>query len=140
MSMSSGSTPRTSSGHTALISADKVQGTDVYNQQGDHLGHIEDVILHKISGEVVYAVMAFGGFLGIGERYTPVPWNVLKYDTDKDGYMVPLNRETLEQAPNFTLDELSGDDGSWGDSVSRYFDTGSSRSANAGSTDRTSLM
>ena len=61
----------TASGHTRLILAEKVQGTDVYNQAGEHIGTVEDVVLDKLSGNVVFAVMSFGGFLGIGERYHP---------------------------------------------------------------------
>ena len=66
---------------SSLISSDKVEGTAVYNRPGDKLGSIHSVMIDKISGKVAYAVMSFGGFLGIGDRYHPLPWHVLTYDT-----------------------------------------------------------
>src|SRR4051794_36640331 len=68
---------------TTLISAEKVSGTDVYNTAGDSLGEVHDVMIDKVSGRVTYAVMSFGGFLGIGQKYHPLPWSSLVYDTDK---------------------------------------------------------
>ena len=59
----------------SLIAADRVEGTAVYNRQGDHLGAIKTVMIDKPSGKVAYAVMSFGGFLGIGEKYHPLPWS-----------------------------------------------------------------
>lgn len=89
---------------TTLISADKVTGTDVYNGAGEHLGEIHDVMIDKVSGRVAYAVMSFGGFLGIGENYHPLPWSSLSYDTDKGGYLVNVTREQLEGAPVYAED------------------------------------
>ncbi|MGH6919565.1 MAG: PRC-barrel domain-containing protein, partial [Geminicoccaceae bacterium] len=57
-----------------LIAADKVKGTSVYNPQGEKLGSIYGLMIDKLSGRVIYAVMSFGGFLGIGDRYHPLPW------------------------------------------------------------------
>ena len=65
-----------------LIASDKVQGTNVYNAAGDNLGAIHDVMIDKQSGKVAYAIMSFGGFLGMGNQYHPLPWSVLKYDTN----------------------------------------------------------
>ncbi|WP_407048776.1 PRC-barrel domain-containing protein [Methyloraptor flagellatus] len=104
-----------------LISADKVQGTDVYNEAGEHLGHIEDVMLHKESGRVAYAIMAFGGFLGIGERYHPIPWSVLTYRVDRGGYVVPYARNQLEGAPHYSIEELGDRDTQWRDTVHTYY-------------------
>jgi hypothetical protein len=117
--------PNISTGTSAasLISAGRVQGTSVYNTKGEHLGHVEDIMLHKVSGKVAYAIMAFGGFLGIGERYHPLPWSILKYDTSQEGYVVPLEGAQLEGAPSFERDELGGDDSAWRDPVHRYYDT-----------------
>jgi hypothetical protein len=61
-----------------LIAADKVQGTNVYNITGDNLGSIHDLMIDKATGKVAYAIMAFGGFLGIGNQYHPLPWSLLK--------------------------------------------------------------
>jgi hypothetical protein len=94
----------------SLISADKVQGTPVYNTQGESLGELEDVMIDKRSGKIAYAVMSFGGFLGIGNDYHPLPWNTLKYDTRQGGYVVGLTKQQLEGAPRFA----SNDNPAWG--------------------------
>ncbi|MBA3520628.1 MAG: PRC-barrel domain-containing protein, partial [Rhizobiales bacterium] len=79
----------------SLIAASKVEGTNVYNRQGESLGSIYDVMIDKRSGQVAYAVMSFGGFLGMGESYHPLPWKVLTYDESQGGYVVDLDKERL---------------------------------------------
>lgn len=88
----------------ALISSQRVEGTTVYNPQGDKLGSIDCVMIDKVSGQTRYAVMEFGGFLGIGTDRYPVPWSLLKYDTQKEGYVVPLDKGQLENAPRHGKD------------------------------------
>lgn len=96
---------------TSLIAAGKVTGTRVFNTAGEMLGEIYDVMIDKQSGKIAYAVMSFGGFLSIGERYHPLPWNSLKYDARQGGYVVGLTREQLEGAPTFTqADQLHWED------------------------------
>ena len=85
----------------SLIAADKVKGTSVYNPAGDNLGTIDDIMIDKANGRAIYAVMSFGGFLGMGEKYHPLPWAVLKYDAHKGGYVVNLDKKMLESAPNY---------------------------------------
>jgi PRC-barrel domain len=85
-----------------LISSDKAVGTAVYNLQGEHLGSVDNLMIDKYSGQVAYAVMSFGGFLGMGESYHPLPWRTLTYDTRKGGYVVDIDRRRLEKAPSFT--------------------------------------
>lgn len=85
-----------------LISSDKVDGTDVYSRNGDHLGTVHDVMIDKRSGQVEYAIMSFGGFLGMGESYHPLPWRVLTYDTGMGGYVVDIDRSRLDLAPRYT--------------------------------------
>lgn len=87
-----------------LISAGKVQGTPVLDPDGHTLGEIYDVMLEKRTGRIAYAVMSFGGVLGIGKKYHPVPWLALKYVPDAGGYVVGIPREQLEQGPTFTDD------------------------------------
>ncbi len=94
-----------------LISADKVVGTAVYDAAGERLGTIDSIMLNKRSGKVAYAVMSFGGFLGIGERYHPLPWNVLTYDQTKGGYNVQHSADDLRKAPNYSRDEVDTFDG-----------------------------
>ena len=95
----------------SLISAGKVQGTNVYNTDGNSLGEVYDVMIDKVSGKVAYAIMSFGGFLGVGERYHPLPWNNLKYDTRQGGYVVGLTLQQLEGAPTFARTDTPA----WGD-------------------------
>ena len=94
-----------------LIAAGKVGGTPVYNRHAERLGTVEDVMLDKRSGRVAYAVMSFGGFLGIGERYHAVPWSMLDYEKSHGGYVVPFTKEQIEAAPAHSIEELSGADG-----------------------------
>ena len=88
-----------------LISSRRVEGTPVYNRTDQRLGSIHSVMLDKRSGRVAYAVLSFGGFLGMGENVTPVPWEVLNYDVDLDAYVIDLTREQLEKAPTLRLDQ-----------------------------------
>lgn len=92
--------------HHALITASRVSGTPVFNRAGQRIGHIEDLSIDKVTGQVRYALLAFGGFLGIGDRFHPLPWSVLEYHTEKNGYVVPLEKPELEQSPHFSKDEL----------------------------------
>ncbi len=82
-----------------LISSVDVNGTDVYNYNGEHIGDIDHLVIEKVSGKVAYAVIGFGGFLGMGEDHHPIPWGSLKYDLEKDGYVCGVTREQLEGAP-----------------------------------------
>ena len=96
---------------STLISSDKVEGTAVYDRGGEKLGSIHTVMIDKVSGKVAYAVMSFGGFLGIGDRYHPLPWNMLTYETGQGGYVVSLNQKQLKEAPTYGSNEIPN----WGD-------------------------
>jgi hypothetical protein len=85
----------------SLIGSDKVEGTNVYGADESKIGEIDRVMIDKITGKVAYAVMSFGGFLGMGEDYYPVPWPMLKYDTNLGGYRVGLTRDLLDKAPRY---------------------------------------
>jgi len=98
-----------------LIPADRVNGTDVVSKSGEKLGKIEDVAIEKVSGDVAYAILSYGGLLGIGAKFHPVPWKLLKYDPDKRAYVVPLDKADLEKAPMIDEKELSG----WTDEATR---------------------
>ena len=89
-----------------LISSEKVEGTPVYNRNGDRLGTVHHLMIDKFTGHVEYAVMSFGGFLGIGESYHPLPWRVLDYDTRMGGYVVDIDRSRLEQAPRYMASNM----------------------------------
>lgn len=84
-----------------VISSDRVNGTNVYNPNGEKLGSIDSLMIDKLSGRVRYAVMEFGGFLGIGSDLYPLPWDSLKYEPSKGGYVVSVTKERLENAPRY---------------------------------------
>ena len=98
-------------GHTKAILGSKVKGTNVYNSTGDKIGHVEDIVLDKTTNNVMFAVLGFGGFLGIGEKYHPIPWSMLDYSKDKEGYVVPMSKDVLERAPAYRLEDLTRGDG-----------------------------
>jgi hypothetical protein len=90
----------------SLIASDKVEGTAVYGTDQNKIGELERVMIDKLSGKVAYAVVSFGGFLGIGEDYYPMPWSMLKYDTHLGGYRVGVTKDQLDKAPQYS--ESSG--------------------------------
>lgn len=105
-----------------LISADRVQGTPVFDREGEKIGHLEDVMLDKESGKVAYAIMSHGGILGAGERYHPIPWSILRYDVEKQGYIVPMDKAQLEKAPTLDHTEIYGDD-AWQQVIHSHYGT-----------------
>jgi sporulation protein YlmC with PRC-barrel domain len=88
-----------------LISADKVDGTTVYGADGDKIGSIKTVMIDKRGGQVPYAVLSAGGFLGIGEEYHQVPWSKLHYDEKLHGYRIDVTEDQLRGAPHFKANE-----------------------------------
>jgi len=104
-----------------VISSDRVEGTSVYNSAGDKLGTIDDLMIDKLSGQVRYAVMEFGGFLGMGKDRYPIPWSMLKYDTTQEGYVVPLEKAQLEGAPRYADTSIPDYDESYTASINKYY-------------------
>jgi sporulation protein YlmC with PRC-barrel domain len=118
-----GMTDAVSTTETAqLIAASKVNGTNVYNRQGEALGSIYDVMIDKRSGRVQYVIMSFGGFLGMGEHYHPLPWNILHYDEHQGGYVVDLDRNRLQGAPAYAAGAAPDwASGAYGQQVDDYY-------------------
>lgn len=105
-----------------LISSQKVDGTAVYNRNGDRLGTLHHMMIGKLTGQIEYAVISCGGFLGIGESYNPVPWKSLVYDINLGGYVVDADRSRLEQAPRFqSTTGPNWSDRSYTDQVDEYW-------------------
>jgi hypothetical protein len=94
-----------------LIGSDKVDGTAVYGADDSKIGSIERVMIDKLSGKVSYAVLSFGGFLGMGDDHYPLPWNSLKYDTGLGGYRTNITESQIKGAPKYT----NQDSWSWSD-------------------------
>ena len=109
---------------SSLIASDRVEGTPVRRHDGTNVGTIERLLIEKVSGRVAYAVMGFGGFLGMGEDHHLLPWNVLRYDTELDAYALDLTDDQLRGTPR----RLSGGqdpsiDPAWEEHVHHYFNT-----------------
>ena len=85
----------------SLIGSDKVEGTAVYGADDQRIGSVQRVMIDKMSGKVAYAVVSFGGFLGMGEDYFPMPWTRLKYDTTLGGYLTGMTESQLKGAPKY---------------------------------------
>jgi sporulation protein YlmC with PRC-barrel domain len=86
-----------------LISSEDVEGTEVYDQSGKNIGEVDHLMLDKTSGRVAYAVISFGGFLGLGHSHYPVPWGALKYDTSLGGFRTNISEQQLRDAPRSAM-------------------------------------
>lgn len=84
---------------SSMVSSADVNGTEVYSPSGEHLGEIDHLMIDKQSGQIAYAVMSFGGFLGIGADHHPLPWKKLHYDTNLGGFVTDVTQEQLTGAP-----------------------------------------
>jgi sporulation protein YlmC with PRC-barrel domain len=101
----------TGTGHTSAIRASKVIGTAVKDSTGERVGEVEDVVLDKQSNSILFGVVSFGGVLGVGEKYHPVPWAALDYSETEGAYVINLTKDQLKAAPADSLEELTRDDG-----------------------------
>jgi hypothetical protein len=105
-----------------LIPSKRVNGASVFNQSGEEVGKIEDIAIDKVSGKVAYAILSFGGFMGLGEKHQPLPWSALDYDERRGGYVVDVTEEFLRLAPKLDVSELSGwDDADQRDAFYSYY-------------------
>lgn len=104
-----------------LIASDKVEGTKVYDPDDKHIGSIERILVEKRSGQVSYAVLSFGGFMGMGDDHYPLPWSKLTYDTGLGGYRVDITKEQLEGAPHYARNEDFVYSRDWGRGVYDYY-------------------
>ncbi len=104
-----------------VIGSDRVQGTAVYSTAGDKLGSIDGLMINKLSGQVRYAGLEIGGFLGNGTDRYPLPWSMLQYDIKLGGYVVPLTQEKLEQAPRYAKTDSPAYTDEYGRRVSSFF-------------------
>ncbi len=112
----------TATGHTSAIRAKRVIGTKVTDPEGKKLGEVEDLVLDKQSNSILFAVVGFGGFLGMAEKYHPIPWSALDYDPQTGSYVVEYTKEQLQAAPAGSIEELTRDDGvAYRDRVFDYY-------------------
>jgi sporulation protein YlmC with PRC-barrel domain len=101
------------------ISSEDIHGTEVYGADGKNIGEIDHLIIDKVSGRVAYAVMSFGGFVGLGHSHYPIPWGALTYDTPLGGFRTSITEQQLKDAPEFSDD--SWQDRDWETRTHRYY-------------------
>lgn len=107
---------------TTALSAGTITGDQARNTDGDKLGHIAELVIRLENGRVDYAVLASGGFLGLGEKYFAIPWDLLTIDTDTHEVVIDVSKETLKNAPGFDKDDWPDiHDRSWVGEVYRYY-------------------
>ncbi len=107
---------------SALLSATSIVGDDVCNLKHDELGKIENIMLDLQSGEIRYAVLSSGGFLGMGDRLFAIPWKALKQDRENKRFTLDIDTERLKKAPGFDKDNWPNmADSSWSSSVDSYY-------------------
>lgn len=106
----------------AVLSASTVIGDHVINAEGDDLGKIEEVMIDVPSGHVAYAVLSFGGFLGMGDKYFAIPWQRLELDKDEHRFILNVDKKALENAPGFDKDNWPSADMTYMSSVFDYYD------------------
>jgi sporulation protein YlmC with PRC-barrel domain len=102
-----------------MISSEDVEGTTVYDPNGNEIGKVDHLMIDKISGQVRYAVMSFGGFLGLGHSHYPLPWSSLTYDKGRNGYTTNVTEQQLRDAPEFIDD--SWKDRDWETRMHRHY-------------------
>lgn len=106
-----------------LMGADTLNGNDVYNAENEDLGDIKEIMLDVASGKVAYAVLSFGGVLGLGEKLFAVPWKVLKLDTENKRFILNVSKDRLNNAPGFDKDDWPDmTDRTWVDGIQKFYD------------------
>ena len=104
-----------------LLSTDQLSGLTLFDRSGDKLGTIKDIYIDRITGQVEFVIGATGGFLGVGEKFHPLPWRSFAYRASPEGYVAAFTKQELEQAPAYDKDQLASTHYGWGEQVRRYF-------------------
>ena len=104
------------------VSSEDVQGVEVYGADSKHIGEVDHLIIDKMSGRVAYAVISFGGFMGLGHSHYPIPWNALSYDTSLGGFRTNITEQQLKDAPQFS-DDNAWQDRNWETQTHQYYRT-----------------
>jgi len=113
---------RTSKKYRRVLSASTLTGDRVVNTKGEDVGTIDEIMIDVPNGRVAYAVLSFGGFLGLGDKLFAIPWNHLALDEDNQVFILNVDRETLKRAPGFDKDNWPDmSDRNWGAKVYSYY-------------------
>jgi hypothetical protein len=104
-----------------LVTAGALTGKTLFDGAGEKMGVIKELFVDRVTGQVEFVLGATGGFLGMGEKFHPLPWSILSYNHTPEGYVVRIDREAIRQAPAYDRDQLASAHYGWGDQVRRYF-------------------
>ena len=105
-----------------VLSASTLTGDNVVNSAGDDLGKIDEIMIDTTTGRVAYAVLSFGGFLGMGDKLFAIPWDQLSLDEDNKRFLLNIDRAKLEEAPGFDKDNWPDmADPSWSTQIYKYY-------------------
>lgn len=115
--------PENTGGSTRhLVPGRQVHGAKIFNTALEDLGTVDDIIIDTATGRIAYAVLSCGGFLGLGERHYPMPWEKLRYDTEMGGYIVDVERDVLQDAPSYgDRHSAHWDDESWARTIYAHY-------------------
>ncbi len=102
-----------------LVSSNDVEGTNVFGANSEKIGEIDHLIIDKVSGQIGYAVMSFGGFLGLGHGHYPIPWSTLTYDPALEGFRTSVTESQLKDSPEYSDD--SWDNPDWEKRLHKYY-------------------
>lgn len=117
-----GGQPNFSGPGPEVMAADTLQGDNVVNTQGESLGEIEDIMLDVPSGRIAYAVLSFGGVMGIGDKLFAIPWSALTLDADRKCFVLDIDKDRLKNAPGFDKDHWpSMADTTWAEQVHSFY-------------------
>jgi hypothetical protein len=122
--MSNEAGPASAKPMNRLIASNRVEGTSVYGRDGSKVGSVHSFMVDKLTGQVAYAVLSFGGFLGLGQKYHPLPWDSLNYDVGREGYVVNVDKTLLEGSPSYRPDDAPVFDDAYGERISTYYGSG----------------
>ena len=112
-----------------LMGADTLLGNDVYNRDNEDLGDIKEFMIDMATGKLAYAVLSYGGLLGMGDKLFAVPWQALKLDTENKRFTLNVTKEALEDAPGFDKDHWPAmADKTWASDVHKFYGTPYSKS------------
>ena len=107
-----------------LMGADTLVGNDVYNNASEDIGEVKEIMLDMRTGKVSYAVLSYGGFLGMGEKLFAVPWDALKLDTENKRFTLNVQKDRLQEAPGFDKDHWPNmADPAWEKGIHAYYGT-----------------
>ncbi len=105
-----------------IVKANDVVGVEVRNPQNEDLGKVETVMLDKYEGDVRYVVLSFGGFLGMGDKYFAMPWEIFSYDENKDCFVIDVDKEKLKSSPGFDKNNWPDmSDSNWSQQIHSYY-------------------